>query len=216
MARFILLCYPKSPIFEPRQKELKNSRLKSFLCKLFELSCPWWQLRYFYPYENANKKKVALLLYAELLFSQRTTWVIRIAYPSNSRYIIIIIRRALIFVRLLHNVHYLGHANIQNTVRYTQLSSARFEGLWDWEEKCISAKACPVSFSSYPAPGDSFATFTPIDNCSNRRIPQIFVSLPIDPIYSSFYKTLRRDKFCAYCVFTPIWGKGSERVTKCH
>lgn len=26
---------------------------------------------------------------------------------------------------------YLGHANIQNTVRYTQLSSARFEGLWD-------------------------------------------------------------------------------------
>jgi type 1 fimbriae regulatory protein FimB/type 1 fimbriae regulatory protein FimE len=26
---------------------------------------------------------------------------------------------------------YLGHTNIQNTVRYTQLSSARFEGLWD-------------------------------------------------------------------------------------
>ena len=26
---------------------------------------------------------------------------------------------------------YLGHANIQNTVRYTQLSAARFEGLWD-------------------------------------------------------------------------------------
>ena len=26
---------------------------------------------------------------------------------------------------------YLGHANIQNTVRYTQLSSARFEGLWN-------------------------------------------------------------------------------------
>ena len=25
---------------------------------------------------------------------------------------------------------YLGHANIQNTVRYTQLSAARFEGLW--------------------------------------------------------------------------------------
>ena len=26
---------------------------------------------------------------------------------------------------------YLGHANIQNTVRYTQLSAARFEGLWN-------------------------------------------------------------------------------------
>jgi type 1 fimbriae regulatory protein FimB/type 1 fimbriae regulatory protein FimE len=26
---------------------------------------------------------------------------------------------------------YLGHANIQNTVRYTQLDAARFEGLWD-------------------------------------------------------------------------------------
>ncbi len=26
---------------------------------------------------------------------------------------------------------YLGHANIQNTVRYTQLSAAKFEGLWD-------------------------------------------------------------------------------------
>ncbi len=26
---------------------------------------------------------------------------------------------------------YLGHANIQNTVRYTQLSSARFEDLWN-------------------------------------------------------------------------------------
>ena len=26
---------------------------------------------------------------------------------------------------------YLGHANIQNTVRYTHLSAARFEGLWD-------------------------------------------------------------------------------------
>ena len=26
---------------------------------------------------------------------------------------------------------YLGHSNIQNTVRYTQLSSSRFEGLWD-------------------------------------------------------------------------------------
>ena len=26
---------------------------------------------------------------------------------------------------------YLGHANIQNTVRYTQLSSAKFEGLWN-------------------------------------------------------------------------------------
>nr|OEJ78153.1 integrase [Cyanobacterium sp. IPPAS B-1200] len=26
---------------------------------------------------------------------------------------------------------YLGHVNIQNTVRYTQLSSARFEGIWD-------------------------------------------------------------------------------------
>ncbi len=26
---------------------------------------------------------------------------------------------------------YLGHANIQNTVRYTQLSAKRFEGLWD-------------------------------------------------------------------------------------
>jgi integrase len=26
---------------------------------------------------------------------------------------------------------YLGHTNIQNTVRYTQLSAARFEGLWD-------------------------------------------------------------------------------------
>ncbi|MGK7892400.1 MAG: tyrosine-type recombinase/integrase [Xenococcus sp. (in: cyanobacteria)] len=26
---------------------------------------------------------------------------------------------------------YLGHANIQNTVRYTRLSAARFEGLWD-------------------------------------------------------------------------------------
>ncbi|NEO33940.1 MAG: tyrosine-type recombinase/integrase, partial [Symploca sp. SIO3C6] len=25
---------------------------------------------------------------------------------------------------------YLGHANIQNTVRYTRLSPARFEGLW--------------------------------------------------------------------------------------
>ena len=26
---------------------------------------------------------------------------------------------------------YLGHANIQNIVRYTQLSAARFEGLWN-------------------------------------------------------------------------------------
>lgn len=26
---------------------------------------------------------------------------------------------------------YLGHANIQNTVRYTQLSAQRFEGLWN-------------------------------------------------------------------------------------
>ncbi len=26
---------------------------------------------------------------------------------------------------------YLGHANIQNTVRYTQLSAAKFEGLWN-------------------------------------------------------------------------------------
>lgn len=26
---------------------------------------------------------------------------------------------------------YLGHANIQNTVRYTQLSAKRFEGLWN-------------------------------------------------------------------------------------
>lgn len=26
---------------------------------------------------------------------------------------------------------YLGHANIQNTIRYTHLSGARFEGLWD-------------------------------------------------------------------------------------
>lgn len=27
--------------------------------------------------------------------------------------------------------HYLGHKNIQNTVRYTELSSRRFNDLWD-------------------------------------------------------------------------------------
>jgi type 1 fimbriae regulatory protein FimB/type 1 fimbriae regulatory protein FimE len=26
--------------------------------------------------------------------------------------------------------HYLGHKNIQRTVRYTQLSSQRFDGFW--------------------------------------------------------------------------------------
>ena len=27
--------------------------------------------------------------------------------------------------------HYLGHKNIQNTVRYTELSTARFNGFWE-------------------------------------------------------------------------------------
>lgn len=26
--------------------------------------------------------------------------------------------------------HYLGHKNIQNTVRYTELAAARFKGFW--------------------------------------------------------------------------------------
>ncbi len=27
--------------------------------------------------------------------------------------------------------HYLGHQNIQHTVRYTELSSSRFDNFWD-------------------------------------------------------------------------------------
>ncbi len=27
--------------------------------------------------------------------------------------------------------HYLGHKSIQNTVQYTELSAARFNGFWD-------------------------------------------------------------------------------------
>jgi type 1 fimbriae regulatory protein FimB len=28
-------------------------------------------------------------------------------------------------------LHYLGHKNIQHTVRYTELAATRFKGLWD-------------------------------------------------------------------------------------
>ncbi len=37
--------------------------------------------------------------------------------------------------------HYLGHKNIQHTVRYTELAPARFNGFWDDERADVEASA---------------------------------------------------------------------------